>query len=241
MKIRLGFVSNSSSASFTVKKKHLTPWQIKQILEILPKNGWNVREEDWRGDPCIAGYTIMDNFGIEGFAESIEAEKYIWVDNDTHDFAWEALDIFEADLDDEIGEMFEWEDYDLTETLAVKRIKKSLIFCLNLLKSQFPEREITKILDWQINGENATTELEEKYNDKRKELLEFHIRQSFWNGDTKDDKFRIDLLVLLEYCCEEMLDFYPNHEVGRLLRHEMIGIEEWEQNMQNRDFKKGAR
>jgi len=72
MKFRIGFVSNSSSASFIIHKRHLTQDQIKQILEYdEPSDSWDMRE--W--EDCIKGWTIMDNGGLEEFLELLGIEN----------------------------------------------------------------------------------------------------------------------------------------------------------------------
>jgi hypothetical protein len=64
MKIRTGFVSNSSSSSFAIIKKELTEEQKKELLEYSKseenEDGWNITEEEF----FIRGYTIMDNNSI---------------------------------------------------------------------------------------------------------------------------------------------------------------------------------
>ena len=66
MKLRSGFVSNSSSASFILLKKYLTEEQIKKILsydmkEIEHEGGygecWSIKDEE----DIIRGITSMDN------------------------------------------------------------------------------------------------------------------------------------------------------------------------------------
>jgi len=65
MKIRLGFVSNSSSSSFILDKHMLTDEQIDKILAL---NGKEIKEG--KGSECwtiyddndqITGFTTMDN------------------------------------------------------------------------------------------------------------------------------------------------------------------------------------
>lgn len=78
MKIRGGFVSNSSSSSFVISKAHVTPAQLKLIRshsikapKLVPEevrysrqdhtlggDAWTITEND----RCIGGFTWMDNF-----------------------------------------------------------------------------------------------------------------------------------------------------------------------------------
>ena len=78
MKVRLGFVSNSSSSSFVVNKRFLTPLQIEQIqnhrelgiqLGIMysQTDYWVIDENEFE----IEGHTDMDNFDMNEFMEKI--------------------------------------------------------------------------------------------------------------------------------------------------------------------------
>jgi hypothetical protein len=73
MKVRTGFVSNSSSASFTIKVSNLEAWQLVAILthdygedvwdniSVVRNNREDVEEQ------FVEGFTIMDNFDMHTF------------------------------------------------------------------------------------------------------------------------------------------------------------------------------
>jgi hypothetical protein len=74
MKIRSGFVSNSSSSSFVLNKNRLTPEQIVKIkdhkncgLPYADTDPWEIEEKEER----IYLDTIMDNFDMEEFLRNI--------------------------------------------------------------------------------------------------------------------------------------------------------------------------
>ena len=82
MKIRTGFVSNSSSASFIIAKEALTKEQIQSLLEYSDSeentDGWTISEEKY----FIKGCTIMDNEEIKLFFDSINIpeESMVFID-----------------------------------------------------------------------------------------------------------------------------------------------------------------
>lgn len=80
MKTRSGFVSNSSSSSFVIKKYYLSPHQIEQIhnhsylgkkmgIEYANTDPWSITENE----DTISGHTYMDNFDMGEFLRNIFA------------------------------------------------------------------------------------------------------------------------------------------------------------------------
>lgn len=82
MKIRSGFVSNSSSASFSILKSKLKDWQLWAIRDhtefALHVLGWGLESayyESWgieETPSIIEGSTSMDNFGMQVFLDQID-------------------------------------------------------------------------------------------------------------------------------------------------------------------------
>jgi hypothetical protein len=86
MKIRKGFVSNSSSSSFMIEKDHLTSEQIDKIKrhsefgeeydEPYSDYAWQITETNH----CLKGETSMDNFDMDSFMKKIgvDTENIFW-------------------------------------------------------------------------------------------------------------------------------------------------------------------
>jgi len=72
MKVRLAFVSNSSSASFTISKKSITDEELKSVLN-YNKGGyqyddyWDIEENEMH----VMGYTDMDNGDLAEYFNSV--------------------------------------------------------------------------------------------------------------------------------------------------------------------------
>lgn len=80
MKVRRDFVTNSSSSSFLIAKKHLDNDQIEAIRnhsELGKKLGIDYSAESWlinENNHYITGSTGMDNFDMEEFLEEIDVD-----------------------------------------------------------------------------------------------------------------------------------------------------------------------
>jgi hypothetical protein len=78
MRIRQGFVSNSSSCSFIIPKKHLTEQQLDLIRnhqtcgeEYADTDSWELKESN----EFIKGETTMDNFDFPAYLEKIGVKR----------------------------------------------------------------------------------------------------------------------------------------------------------------------
>lgn len=86
MKVRSGFVSNSSSSSFIVSLKDITPAQYLAIVNNqYDDQGFCNSSDAWDidvSDTEIRGSTFMDNYSMREFFEKIG------VDNDKVKWDW---------------------------------------------------------------------------------------------------------------------------------------------------------
>jgi hypothetical protein len=82
MKVRLGFVSNSSSASFVIKRESLSEAQIKKIYD-YEKCGRlkKCREEEERCEGCVPEMFEYNDFGWEISQSKDEIKGCTAIDN----------------------------------------------------------------------------------------------------------------------------------------------------------------
>jgi hypothetical protein len=81
MKTRHGFVSNSSSSSFVIKKSGITGAEGAAILAFISEDitdGWSIYDDG----ETIEGYTNMDNGALDEYLERIkfDVSKIEWKD-----------------------------------------------------------------------------------------------------------------------------------------------------------------
>jgi hypothetical protein len=73
MKIRTGFVSNSSSSSFVINKKNLDGEMIQKILDYEDAS-ISDSLDDWsihNGEDEISGFTVMDNGDFKDYLKKV--------------------------------------------------------------------------------------------------------------------------------------------------------------------------
>ncbi|MFA5135622.1 MAG: hypothetical protein WC505_07615 [Patescibacteria group bacterium] len=70
MRVRTGFVSNSSSSSFVLNTCALTVQQYRQIKHLAEAENWNISETETE----LRLWTIMDNCEMAKFIRDIGAD-----------------------------------------------------------------------------------------------------------------------------------------------------------------------
>ncbi len=87
MKVKMGFVSNSSSSSFIVRKAYLSEEEIGRIKDHTDDCPWRILDMG----SVLVGYTSMDNFDMKVFVEESISIPYAfcWINNPG--WAWTSL------------------------------------------------------------------------------------------------------------------------------------------------------
>ena len=129
MKIRFGFVSNSSDASFAIPLKFLSPFQIEAIIrhatigEMLDiayaEDKWDVRLTPTH----IVGDTSMDNFDMDTLFKYIGVPKRV-VQKDSGSGCWAGSSPPSwAEEGDEDPRMWQFSEENRFEPVEVNRLK----------------------------------------------------------------------------------------------------------------------
>jgi len=87
MKVRSGFVSNSSSSSFIVRKAYLSEEEIDRITDHTDNDPWRILDMG----SVLVGYTSLDNFDMRAFIEEFIGVPFAfcWINNPG--WAWTSL------------------------------------------------------------------------------------------------------------------------------------------------------
>lgn len=83
MKLREGFISNSSSASFILMKKYMTAPQIKKVMkykdiDIIHHQEKHSSSESWHiteDEDVIKGFTLMDNGLLHSIIDTMKMHE----------------------------------------------------------------------------------------------------------------------------------------------------------------------
>lgn len=98
MKIRKGFVSNSSSSSFVIPKKLFKKGQIAKISKFLSEGAPEWLMEEYQG--FIIFQTMLDNFDLESYLEEEMGEELFEnVIENYSDVILYSLDYFYCDME----------------------------------------------------------------------------------------------------------------------------------------------
>lgn len=115
MRVRLSHVTNRSSSSFIIDKRHLDDDQIKAIynhIELSKKLGssagaWADEHDRWditENDLFISGYTFIDNFDMDSFLKDIDVNSKVvsW-----SEYPFKLPEVEVVEVNDEIKEVIE--------------------------------------------------------------------------------------------------------------------------------------